>query len=81
MQRALAFVLIAALLIFDIALCFVLWANFEHGKPPMMIKYSGRCIPITVSANRMEDGFYVIALSWRWKTIAFEKGGVHLYGG
>lgn len=81
MRKCLIITIIVLLLLCDIALGFVCWSYHEHGGLPTMVRYSGYYIPIGLSLNRMDDGFYVVAISWKCNTLAFEQNGIHVYGG
>lgn len=74
-------ILITMIFIFGLAVGLVCWSCHEHGGLPTMVRYSGYYIPVGFSINRMDDGFYVVALHWRSDTIAIERDGLHRYGG
>lgn len=81
MKKPLMIILMVVLLVVDMAIGFSCWSYAEHGSLPKSISYTGYYIPVGFSINRMDDGFYVVAISWKCNTLAFEHGGIHIYGG
>lgn len=81
MRKALIVILLCVLVVLNIVFGYAALAYATHGNLPESISYTGYYIPVGFSINRMEDGFYVVALHWRSDTIAIERDGLHRYGG
>lgn len=81
MRKGLVVSAITIFLLCCIILGCVYWSCHEHGGMPTMVQYNGYHIPVGFSINRMDDGFYVVAISWKYNTVTLEHNGFHIYCG